>query len=165
MHTAKVFPVVSRLLALVLLLAHAAATHADEGPADAESAAFDAELATELGADDYGMRRYVMAFLKSGPSRPDDPEEAQALQQAHMKNIRRMAEAGQLVLAGPFRDDGEMRGIYVFAVDSVEEAERLTATDPAIQAGSLVMELHPWYGSAALMKVNDIHARIAKESP
>lgn len=165
MRTAKVPPVVSHLLSLVLLMALAAAARADEQPADAGSAAFDAELATELGADDHGMRRYVMAFLKSGPNRPDDPEKAQALQRAHMENIRRMAEAGHLVLAGPFMDDGETRGIYVFAVDSVEEAERLTATDPAIQAGSLVMELHPWYGSAALMKVNEIHARISKESP
>jgi len=126
---------------------------------------FDADLAAELGADDYGMRRYVMAFLKSGPNRPEDPEEAQALQRAHLDNIRRMAEEGKLVLAGPFMDDGEIRGIYVFAADSVEEAEALTATDPAVKAGSLVMELHPWYGSAALMKVNDIHASIAKASP
>ena len=126
---------------------------------------FDAELAAELGADDYGMKRYVMAFLKSGPNRPEDPEEAQALQRAHLDNIRRMAEDGKLVLAGPFMDRGEIRGIYVFAVDSVEEAEALTATDPAVQAGSLVMELHPWYGSAALMKVNDIHSAIAKSSP
>jgi len=131
----------------------------------AETTTFDAELAAELGADDYGMRRYVMAFLKSGPNRPEDPEEAQALQRAHLDNIRRMAEEGKLVLAGPFMDGGNIRGIYVFAVDSVEEAEALTATDPAVQAGSLVMELHPWYGSAALMKVNDIHAGIAKASP
>ncbi|HKL52013.1 MAG TPA: YciI family protein [Wenzhouxiangellaceae bacterium] len=130
-----------------------------------EAAEFDPELAAELEADKFGMRRYVMAFLKSGPNRPEDPEKAQALQRAHLENIRRMAEEGKLVLAGPFMDRGEIRGIYVFAVDSVEEAEALTATDPAVQAGSLVMELHPWYGSAALMKVNDIHARVAKASP
>jgi len=136
---------------------------------DARTVEFNAELAAELGADDYGMRRYVMAFLKSGPNRPDDPEEARALQRAHLDNIRSMAEEGKLVLAGPFMDGGDAghdnRGIYVFAVDSVEEAKALTATDPAVQAGSLVMELHPWYGSAALMKVNDIHARVAKTSP
>ena len=130
-----------------------------------DAPAFDAALAAELGADDYGMRRYVMAFLKAGPNRDRTPEEAQALQRAHLDNIRKMAEAGKLVLAGPFMDDGAVRGIYVFAVDNVEEAETLTATDPAVQAGSLVMELHPWYGSAALMKVNDIHSTIARASP
>jgi uncharacterized protein YciI len=75
-----------------------------------------------------------------------------------------MAEQGRLVLAGPFMDDGDIRGIYVFATDDVEQAREWTETDPAVQAGSLVMELHPWYGSAALMKVNDIHERIAKQS-
>lgn len=157
--------IVSHFLSFTFLMLLAAAAQADERSAAVDSVEFDAELAAELGADDYGMRRYVMAFLKSGPNRPDDTEKVQALQRAHLENIRKMAEAGQLVLAGPFMDDGEIRGIYVFAVDSVEEAERLTATDPAIRAGSLVMELHPWYGSAALMKVNDIHARIEKDTP
>jgi uncharacterized protein YciI len=105
-----------------------------------------------------------MAFLKAGPNRSQDSTTAAQLQRAHLDNIKRMAEAGQLVLAGPFLDDGEIRGIYVFDVKSVEEARTLTATDPAIKAGRLEMELHPWYGSAALMKVNEISARIAKES-
>jgi len=126
---------------------------------------FDAERAARLGADDYGMRRYVMAFLKAGPNRDRGPEEAAELQRAHLANIRRLAEDGLLVLAGPFLDDGEVRGIYVFAVDSLEQAEALTASDPAIQAGSLEMELHPWYGSAALMEVVGIHAAIARQHP
>lgn len=120
--------------------------------------------AAPVAADDYGMRRYVMAFLKAGPNPERPPEEAQALQRAHLDNIRRMAAEGKLVLAGPYMDDGEVRGIYLFDVVSLEEAEALTATDPAVQAGSLVMELHPWYGSAALMKVNEIHAKIAQAS-
>ncbi len=124
---------------------------------------YDAELAQELGADAYGMKQYVMAFLKAGPSRSQDSLEAARLQRAHLDNIRRLAEEGKLVLAGPFLDDGEIRGIYVFDVATVEEAEKLTATDPSIQAGRLVMELHPWYGSAALLKVNELHEKIAKE--
>ncbi|MEZ4930788.1 MAG: YciI family protein [Saprospiraceae bacterium] len=117
----------------------------------------DTALAIALGADDYGMKQYVMAFLKRGPNRDRTPAQAAELQKAHLENIGRLAEEGKLVLAGPFMDDGKMRGIYIFNVTTVEEAQELTATDPAIQAGSLVMELHPWYGSAALMKVNEIH--------
>lgn len=157
--------------ALVLLLGGAGCTSNGEqenlSPAAQESpdASYDEQLATELGADDYGMHQYVMAFLKAGPNRDQDSTEAAALQQAHMDNIGRLAEEGVLVLAGPFMDDGEVRGIYVFNVSSVEEARALTETDPAIQAGRLEMELHPWYGSAALMKVNEIHGRISREEP
>lgn len=120
-------------------------------------APFDSALARRLGADRIGMKVYVMAFLKKGPNRNQDSVEAARLQTAHLANIGRMAEEGSLVLAGPFMDDGDVRGIYVFNVTSVEEARALTATDPAIKAGRLVMELHPWYGSAALMEVNRIH--------
>ena len=121
------------------------------------TAPYDSALAHRLGADRIGMKVYVMAFLKRGPNRSQDSVEAARLQAAHMANIDRMAEEGSLVLAGPFMDDGELRGIYVFNVSTVEEARALTATDPAIKAGRLAMELHPWYGSAALMEVNRIH--------
>ena len=126
---------------------------------------YDSALAAKLKADDNGMRTYVMAFLKAGPNRERPQDEAQRLQAAHRANIRRLAAEGKLVLAGPFADDGLLRGIYVFDVATVAEAEALTRTDPAIQAGQLVMELHPWYGSAALMMVNEVHAKIQKPRP
>jgi uncharacterized protein YciI len=125
-------------------------------------AAYDAALAARLKADDNGMKTYVMAFLKAGPNRNRPPQEAQKLQAAHRANINRLAKEGKLVLAGPFADDGALRGIYVFDVATVAEAEALTKTDPAIQAGQLEMELHPWYGTAALMTVNDVHSKIEK---
>jgi len=123
---------------------------------------YDAALAAKLKADELGMRMYVMALLKAGPNRNRPPEEARRLQAAHMANIDRLAAEGKLVLAGPFGDDGVLRGIYIFDVATVAEAEALTKTDPAIQAGQLAMELHPWYGSAALMMVNEVHNRIQK---
>lgn len=123
---------------------------------------YDSLYAAKLGADDYGMRKYVMAFLKKGPNRDQDDSTKAVLQRAHLDNITRLAEEGTLVLAGPFFDDGDIRGIYVFAVDSLSKAEELTKTDPAVKAGSLIMELHEWYGSAAVMEINEIHKRIAK---
>lgn len=130
---------------------------------ESDEMTYDSLLAQRLGADEYGMKTYVMAFLKAGPNRSKNPEEAAKLQRAHLDNIKRLAEEGKLVLAGPFGDDGEIRGIYVFDVSTVEEAKALTETDPAIQAGSLVMELHPWYGSAALVELNKLHPKVAKK--
>ncbi len=124
---------------------------------------YDSTLATEYGADEYGMKQYVMAFLKRGPNRSQDSATASNLQRAHLENITRLANNGKLVLAGPFIDDGDIRGIYIFNVKTIKEARLLTATDPAIEAGRLVMELHPWYGSAALMNVNELHKKISKK--
>lgn len=127
------------------------------------AAGYDSVAAAAYGADEYGMKRYVMAFLKRGPDRSRDPEKAAALQKAHLENINRMAAEGKLVLAGPFLDDGDLRGIYIFNVPTVEEAKALTESDPAIQAGSLVMELKEWYGSAALVPLNEIHATLSRK--
>ncbi len=127
-----------------------------------EVSLYDEMLAKSVQADEYGMRKYVMAFLKAGPNRDQDSLTAVNLQKAHMDNIGRLAEEGKLSLAGPFLDNGNLRGIYIFNVESIEEAKKLTASDPAIQAGRLIMELHPWYGSAALIKVNEIHKKLSK---
>ena len=79
----------------------------------------------------------------------------------HLDNIKRMADEGKLatqVLSWMM----VISGAFIFNVTSVEEARALTETDPAIKEGRLVMELHPWYGSAALMTVNDLHKKIEK---
>ncbi len=131
---------------------------------DSAIAKYDSLTAKKFGADNYGMKQYVMAFLKRGPNRNLDSAEAVKLQRAHLRNIDKMADDGKLVLAGPFLDDGELRGIYIFNVETVSEAEELTKSDPAIKAGSLIMELKPWYGSAALMAINDIHKTLTKQN-
>lgn len=125
---------------------------------------YDSDLAKKLQADEYGMKKYVMAFLKKGPNRDMDSVKAAEIQRAHLDNINKMAEEGKLVLAGPFLDDGEIRGIYIFNVESLEEAQELTNSDPAIQEGRLVMELHPWYGSASIQEINKWHKKISKEN-
>jgi len=126
----------------------------------------DSLLAMQLGADEYGMKTYVMALLKRGPRRwMIDSVTATNLQKAHMANITRLADEGKLVVAGPFTDNTDLKGIYVFDVKTIEEAQKLCDTDPAIKAGSLIMELHPWYGSAAMIQIPAIHNKIAKKQP
>lgn len=129
----------------------------------AAQAEYDNVLAAKVGADEYGMKSYVMAFLKKGPNRSGTDEERARLQRAHLDNIGRLAKEGKLVLAGPFLHDGELRGIYLFDVKTVEEARELTESDPAVKAGSLVMELVPWYGSAAITQLPELHEKFAKK--
>jgi uncharacterized protein len=130
----------------------------------APSTGYDAALAQRLGADEHGMHKYVLALLKKGPNRAQPPDEAKRLMQAHLANIARLADEGSLVVAGPFLDDGPLSGIYIFKVDTVEAARALTETDPAIKAGRLEMELHPWYGTAALQETYGLHKRLEKKS-
>lgn len=126
---------------------------------------FNEELAKKYNADEYGMKKYVIAFLKRGPNRDQDSITKVKLQTAHLNNINKLANEGKLVLAGPFFGNDDLRGIYIFDVNSIEEAEQLTNTDPAIIAGSLEMELKEWYGSAALLAINELHNSIAKKNP
>jgi uncharacterized protein YciI len=86
-------------------------------------------------------------FLKKGPNRKDGDDETpevQELQKAHIANIIRLAGMKKLVVAGPFGDDGDLRGIFVFRVSSLQEAQDLSATDPMIKIDRLRIELHPW---------------------
>jgi len=87
------------------------------------------------------------AFLKRGPNRKEGDDknpEIQELQKAHIANIQRLAAMKKLLVAGPFGDNGALRGIFVFRVGSLEEAQSLCATDPMVKAGRLIVELHPW---------------------
>lgn len=152
------------LLMSISLLLTAQNTNAQESKNTTNDIKYNSEKAKKYGADKYGMKTYVMAFLKRGPNRDLDSIKAFKLQMAHLKNIQKMAEDGKLVLAGPFLDNSDLRGIYIFNVETIEEAENLTKTDPAIEAGSLEMELKKWYGSAALIEVNKIHKSLAEKS-
>ena len=93
------------------------------------------------------MNILYLAFLKKGPNRKEgdgETPEVQELQKAHLANINRLAETKKLILAGPFGDDGDFRGIFVFRVGSLQEAQDLCATDPMIKIGRLAVEIHPW---------------------
>jgi uncharacterized protein YciI len=94
------------------------------------------------------METVYFGFLKKGPNRKqgdDKTPEIQQLQKAHIANINRLAETKKLVVAGPFGDDGDYRGIFVFRTGSFNEAKDLAATDPMIKIDRLRLDLHPWH--------------------
>jgi uncharacterized protein YciI len=86
-----------------------------------------------------------LAFLTRGDKwTPEKTPATEDIQKGHMANIQRLAEMKKLVVAGPFGDDGKLRGIFVFKVNSIDEARQLAATDPAVQSGRLALQIHPW---------------------
>jgi len=130
---------------------------------EAKAAAYDSVLARSLGADDMGMKRYVLVILKTGPTRVPEGPERDAMFRGHFENMKRLSDAGKLVLAGPLDGVSGWRGLYVFATANLEEAKALVATDPVIIEGEMVAECHTYYGSAALMTIPGTHERIAKK--
>ncbi len=91
-----------------------------------------------------GMKQYFLVLLKRGPTRDQAPEVAKQLQAGHMANMEAYANRGILQIAGPMMDDGDLRGIFILDVPDRAGAEAMCNDDPAVQAGRLVCEIHPW---------------------
>jgi uncharacterized protein YciI len=93
---------------------------------------------------DKQMTAYLAFLVRGDKWTPERTPQTEAIQKAHLANINKLAEMKKLVVAGPFGDNGTLRGIFVFRVSSIEEARELAATDPAVQAGRLALQIHPW---------------------
>ncbi|MCW5579877.1 MAG: hypothetical protein KIS72_00825 [Luteimonas sp.] len=160
MSTRTGFSVSGSALAAMLAVLSGVTWAEDAGTAAAADG-YDAALAARLAADERGMRRYVLVVLRTGAARVPDGPARDAMFAGHFANMERMAKAGKLAIAGPFQQDpAGWRGLYVFAVESIDEARELAETDPVVVQGEMVAEYHEWYGSAALMLVPETHGRI-----
>lgn len=126
---------------------------------------YDEKLAKELHADEYGMKTYVLAILKTGTEKGLSKEKTDSVFSGHMANIGKLVQDGKLVVAGPMgKNDKNYRGIFILDVPTIAEAEELVRTDPAVKSKLLDVELYIWYGSAALKETLKIHAKIEKRS-
>ncbi|MBS1598720.1 MAG: hypothetical protein JST75_10895 [Bacteroidetes bacterium] len=126
---------------------------------------FDSMLAKKLGADEYGMKYYTFVILKTGSNKITDKAKLDSIFRGHLANIHRLADRGDLALAGPFGENpNNYRGLYIFNVQNVEEVKKLLETDPAVKSKLLEPEIYPWYGSAGVQQINDLHKKIAKTS-
>jgi len=108
-------------------------------------------LAAADNKPEYEMTSYVVGFFHRGPNAgKGDPAEAERLQEGHLANFGKLVEAGKLIVAGPFSDNTELRGMLIFKLSSVDEARTLMEADPMLKAGRLTLELHPWFAGAGL---------------
>ena len=81
---------------------------AQEGP---RPQAADPALAKRLGADERGMRSYVLVILKTGPHHMPDGPARDEMFKGHFANIKRLAGEGKLALAGPFGDKRDRKSV------------------------------------------------------
>ena len=93
------------------------------------------------------IRKYFFVLLTAGKNRSQDSVTAAKIQEGHMANINRLYYEGKLKVAGPFGDDGNWKGIFIFDCQTKEEVEKILITDPAIKSGRLDYEIHPWWTS------------------
>jgi len=107
--------------------------------------------AQDKTADGWEMTTYYVVLLTRGPKwTPQETDETKRIQEEHLANVHKMFEAGKLILAGPFTDGGNLRGIFVLQVGSLEEAKAMANADPAVKAGRLSVEVHPWYSAKGI---------------
>lgn len=127
---------------------------------------YDEALATELSADDYGMKNYVFVVLKTGPAKIEDKAVRDSCFAGHFANMAKLGEEKKLVLAGPYgNNDNNYRGLFIFDVASKEEAQELMKGDPTISMGIFEVEMYDWYGSAALITHQEQADKIWKLKP
>lgn len=96
------------------------------------------------------IQQFWFVMLVKGPNRNQDSATAAKIQEGHMANINRLYYEGKLKVAGPFGDNGNWSGIFIFDASAPgcatkEEIEQLLQTDPAIAAGRLTCDIRPWY--------------------
>lgn len=124
---------------------------------------YDEVLAKQLGADDYGMKQYILVMLKTGSNTTATKAETDTAFAGHMTNMGKLVKENKLIVAGPLaKNDKNYRGIFILNVKTIAEANEILATDPAVKAKLLDAELFNWYGSAALAEYLKASEKVGK---
>ena len=101
-----------KLFLLISLITVTLAIQAQEKKAKAP---YDEALAKKLGADNYGMKMYVLVMLKSGTNTTETKAKTDSLFAGHMANMGKMVEAQKLVIAGPMGKNDKNYRVCTFS--------------------------------------------------
>ncbi|MEM6687535.1 MAG: hypothetical protein AAF617_17290 [Bacteroidota bacterium] len=105
------------------------------------------EFVDQKTKDTILMQQYFMAFLKKGKNRSQNKAEADSLQRLHIAHLDKMFRLGYADISGPFGDLGDIRGVTIYNVPTLEMADSLANADPSVKAGRLEIEMHPWWAA------------------
>lgn len=103
------------------------------------------DIIDEKTNDTIIMQQYFIAFLKNGPNKIQNEEESKRLLREHLEHLKNMYDMGYADISGPFGDVGEITGITIYNVPTLKMADSLANADPMVKAGSLEIEIHPWW--------------------
>jgi uncharacterized protein YciI len=103
----------------------------------------------------------TFVLLVKGPNWSDaDTEENRALMKGHLAHFAAQAEAGNLLVCGPFadRDDADLRGVCIYRTD-VATTRALAEADPRVAAGHLTVKVMTWWHEAGAVAYPQAEAR------
>jgi uncharacterized protein len=98
------------------------------------------------------LEPFVLGFLVRGPNPPQKGTGDDDIQKGHLAYMETLYKMGKLAAAGSFLDNTKARGVVIYRVANVEEARNFAAADPAVKAGRLVLEAHPWMTFKGILK-------------
>ncbi|HZW07683.1 MAG TPA: hypothetical protein VFF65_11230 [Phycisphaerales bacterium] len=107
----------------------------------------------------------TLVYLKTGPRTDLTQEQKAAVFSGHMSNMKRLADAGILLIAGPFNKprDASWRGLFLLDTSSVALAHLQAETDPGIRSGVFVADYRPIKASILLRHTGDVEKAMQAE--
>jgi uncharacterized protein YciI len=94
------------------------------------------------------LQVYQLILLRAPAAAPDyDEAAASRIQREHLAFYDERRAAGQVLTNGPVREqpDQALRGLAIYALDSLARAAEVARTDPAVRAGVLEVEAMTWW--------------------
>lgn len=111
-------------------------------------------------------RDYVFVFITTGEATGLTPEAQREAFGGHFSNMKRMAVAGDLLIAGPFGPplaDPDHRGLFVFDAETIEDGMAHAETDPTYKAGVFKLTAHLMTTDEPLTKLHELDMKALEE--
>ena len=100
-------------------------------------------LLSSVAFGEPGERTFTFVYIITGPATDVEPAVQQEAFAGHFSNMARMAEDGDLLVAGPFwkpMSSDDLRGMWIFSTDEIDQALEHAATDPPGKLGIFVFD-------------------------